>query len=393
MKNTRQKYPKHIHRMVICLCLQSCIAVNSAELSSANQFSEQLLKSAEEHIENLAYRKAARILMRAVDINPEYQHNNRVLSKLGDCFYEMQLYYGADETYRTLLRRYRNNPGDPDAILALQKCRYHLGDDQQSLKFYNALEANYNSFSGMSESRYYAGLIYHNSGKFNLAYNILQLVDEKSGLYHFARYTSALIHLKNKKVRNAIEALLEVVEMSPGSVEQIELQDAARLTLGYINFELSRFDIIDRHLAKISPAFYDYPAALLLRAWTSYKLSRFEDCLVQLRELTSKYPEHPSIPEAHFLMGQCYLHLDFYPFAVTEFEKLLQMVPEPAEITGLVSQTSNRLVDDENSLAEIRDKDRKLQLQLVATVSSSRMVHENELQTRQAVRDTLMMQL
>jgi tetratricopeptide (TPR) repeat protein len=364
--------------------LLSSKATLAAQQDKRVQAAADMYEAAVARVEAADYLPAARMLMRIVDTGAATRLDE-VFFLLGDAFYELELYHSADATYR---RHFRSSKNTSAGILALQKCRYHLGDAQQSLKFYNALEASYSDRQDIAESRYYAGQIYYNSKRYNLAFNIFQLISKDSEVYPFALYTSALVHLRRKEMRAALQTLLDVTDLPTKSVAQIEIGDAARLSLAYINFELSRYASTLAVVSQISPAFNEYADALLVEAWSHYQLSDHQATLAVLSKLVADFPEHHTIPEAHFLMGQCYLQIGYYPFALNEFEILLQQIPEPGLISAQTESASRQLATDEQKLAELRVQSRSLQLALVATVDFSGST-DLDLERVRTQRDTL----
>lgn len=131
------------------------------------------------------------------------------------------------------------------------------------------------------------------------------------------------------------------------------LADAARLTLGYVYFELSDFDMAIKYLSQISPEFYDYPDALLALGWSSLKLENYQSALVALRKLVNDHPDYYNLEEAHFLMGQCYLKLSYYDFAISQFNKVIDTASIAGDTTT-VKQTKQDLLGPEQQIEKLK---------------------------------------
>ncbi|MCG8605566.1 tetratricopeptide repeat protein, partial [bacterium] len=130
----------------------------------------------------------------------------------------------------------------------------------------------------------------------------------------------ALVHLKKKNMREALDLFLRIKDQSPKSKEHADLIDAVRLTLGYIYFELSDYNKAVEHLVKIDPSFYDYPEVLLTLGWCAYKLEDYRAAIDALNSLVKDYPNDHLLDEAHFVLGQCYMKLGYHNFAIKEFD-------------------------------------------------------------------------
>lgn len=144
-----------------------------------------------------------------------------------------------------------------------------------------------------------------------------------------------------------------MTEFADGNLERKSLADAARLTLGYIYFELSDFDMAIKYLSQISTDFYDYPDALLALGWSLVKSENYQSALTGLRRLVSEYPDYYNLEEAHFLIGQCYLKLSYYDFAISEFNKVIDTVTITRD-TSMVNRAKQDLTGPEEQTEKLK---------------------------------------
>jgi tetratricopeptide (TPR) repeat protein len=290
---------------------------------------------------------------------------DEVINLMGLCFYKLRFYETSDQVFRRLMRHFSNSELFPKAILSLQKNRYHLGDYRQSLKFHTTLESNYRDFSGLPESRYYALQTYFQQGQFDLALNTAKQIGKKSDVYHFSLYTCGLIHLKKKNVRESLDNLIDVAESSAQTLEGFEIVNSALLTLGYTNFELSRFPESIEYLARISPDFYDYGNSLLALAWSNYKAKNYESVLSILGNLNRRFPDFEGLAEVRFLMGQSYLKLGYFSFALREFETLTTLLPTPEAILSETQTSAVALPEKERATEILESETRTMEQEFV----------------------------
>ena len=91
-----------------------------------------------------------------------------------------------------------------------------------------------------------------------------------------------------------------------------------------------------------------------------------------LNRLNNDFPQHVAIPEGHFLMGECYLQLGYYAFAVSEFETLLGLIPEPAQIDRQVNQASGDIIADKQLSADLMNRSESMQASLATMLFSEK---------------------
>ncbi|MGH7496986.1 MAG: tetratricopeptide repeat protein [bacterium] len=115
--------------------------------------------------------------------------------------------------------------------------------------------------------------------------------------------------------------------------EQREVKANAHLTLGLIYYELGYYQEAIAHLRHIKEENRDHPQALLTRSWGSIKMNDFQNAVVTLNALVEKYDASEFGEEAHFLLGQSYLKLEFYDFAVKEYDYIIARYPEGENIS------------------------------------------------------------
>ncbi len=120
---------------------------------------------------------------------------------------------------------------------------------------------------------------------------------------------------------------------------------AAHLTLGYLYYELGFYREAIKHFADIPDDDPVYNDALLGRSWAAIKLEDYQQAIITLNELLKHTQEAKYTEEAHFLLGQCYLKLGFYDFAVNEFDFIIQRYPGTNNIEARLEQVERGLVE------------------------------------------------
>lgn len=228
-----------------------------------------------------------------------------------------------------------------------------MKDYLQSLKFYTKLESHYPEFEGIHESRYYAGQSHYLLENYRMVLIINEQISRKSEFYPYGMYTIALANLKKKNVKQSIENLTLISEFSSRRHNVNQIIDSARLTLGYIYFELAIYPTALKYLLDISANFFDYPNVLLAIAWNALKLKNYNFALKVLNYLIFNYPGYDNLIEAQFLTGHCYLKLGSYDSAVKEYDEIINYSQDSIEYVELLDQMNQELKEQEKRLEEL----------------------------------------
>jgi tetratricopeptide (TPR) repeat protein len=70
----------------------------------------------------------------------------------------------------------------------------------------------------------------------------------------------------------------------------------------------------------------------------------------------TNYPGYFNLEEAHFVMGQCYLKLGYYDFAVKEYNEITKKGPKLTDYAAKHEQSSQELVIQEKLLQELNSE-------------------------------------
>ncbi len=150
--------------------------------------------------------------------------------------------------------------------------------------------------------------------------------------------------------------------------EQREVRANAHLTLGLIYYELGYYQEAIAHLRHIREENQDFPQALLTRSWASIKMNDFQSAVVTLNELIKKYDASEFGEEAHFLLGQSYLKLEFYDFAVKEYDYIIARYPEGSSIGEQMGLVEAGLRQQEGLLEKLKVRLLVLESKLIDSI-------------------------
>jgi TolA-binding protein len=205
------------------------------------------------------------------------------------------------------------------------------------------------------EARYYAGQSYYNIKDYASALEALLNLDPRSDYYPYGLYTVGLCLLKMKRVTKSVAVFRKLVSLPIISEEGRTVIDEARLTLGYLYYELGYFKEARSYFADVSPQHRRYPEALLARGWASVKMADYAGALPALVTLVSRFPQDPKSEEALFLLGRCYIQLGLYDDAVKVYDKIIELFPEEDNLSAMVQQLSSLLASQEQEVERLRE--------------------------------------
>lgn len=122
-------------------------------------------------------------------------------------------------------------------------------------------------------------------------------------------------------------------------------------------------------MSQISSDFYDYADALLAKGWAEYKIKDYQAALSTLGTLIEKYPDYYNLEEANFVMGQCFLKLGYYNFAISKYERIIDDTPAaPKDI----ETSRSELAAQEHELQQLKTKLLALESNLLSMIPFER---------------------
>jgi tetratricopeptide (TPR) repeat protein len=136
--------------------------------------------------------------------------------------------------------------------------------------------------------------------------------------------------------------------------ERQDVITAAHLTLGYIYYELGFFRQAIKHFSSIPQDNEVYKEAMLAKSWAAIKLDDYQQSIITLNELIKVSDEDKYTEEAHFLLGQCYLELGFYDFAINEFDIIIERFPGKNNIGDRILEVERGMLEQRKMAEQLR---------------------------------------
>ena len=302
------------------------------------------------------YWKCAQELIIVMDFYPKFKKLDQVITYLGNCLFQEELYTASIRMFNYLIKKYPHSDRIPEALLGLEKAYYNQRKYKQTLRVYYVILKKTNDKKILSEACYWAGQSHHLLKNYDMAINVLKKIDSHSDYYDVALYTTALSYLKKSNVAISVDYFRKITALPLISAERRKVVDDARLTLGLIYYQLNAFKASIQQLSKISDKHENYQDALLGMGWAYLKLNDYDAVIKVLDKLIKLYPNSENAEEAYFLLGQAYIAIGNYDKAITAYKTIVDLYPDRQHVPSLIKKVNNRLRVQENRIEDLKVK-------------------------------------
>ncbi len=317
----------------------------------------QIFRSSIELFEKGAYWDCARELIILMDYHSTFDKMDEVVYYLGQCLFEEELGVAATRMFKYLLKKYPRSDMVPAALLGLVKAYYHQDEYKHALRVYFALlKRAPGEKEILNAASYFAGQSHFNLKNYDMAINLLKKIDSRSSYYDAALYTTTLSYLKKSNVSVAVDFLRKIISLPNISGERRNIIDNARLTLGFMYYELKAYKPATKLFLDISDKHEHYQDALLGLGWCYLKLQDNEKVIESLNELIKLYPDSENAEEAYFLLGQAYIALRKYDDAIESYQTIVENYPDDFKIPSLIKKVNSGLEFEEDRVEKLKVK-------------------------------------
>jgi tetratricopeptide (TPR) repeat protein len=126
------------------------------------------------------------------------------------------------------------------------------------------------------------------------------------------------------------------------------------LTLGYIYYELSYYREAISHFRQVAADREEYPQALLAASWAAVKSKDYQAAITTLNLLIRDFEETEYGEEAHFLLGQAYVELGLFDFAMQQYDYIVQHYPESNGAAERLAEVHTGLEEQEAAVEKMK---------------------------------------
>ena len=317
---------------------------------------EKIYSEAVKLFNDREYWKCMKKLYIIFDFYTEYSKLDEVIYYMGECLYEEDMNNAAQKMFKYIIRKYPESQYLTHSMFGLQKSSYRAGDYKKALTIYYNILKQREKKAVIDAARYFAGQSQFHLKNYDTAIKIFRKVRPSSEYYDGALYTVALAYLKKKAVASSIETFRHIISLPVISGERRRMVDEARLTLGFIYYQINMFEEAIELFKQISTRHEGYQDALLAMGWCYTKLGRYEEALKPLLRLIDDFPRSANAEESYFLLGQSYIFLGDYDKAIAAYQTIVDLFPDNLQNVNIMKKISNSLVNEKSKLEKLKIK-------------------------------------
>ncbi|MBN1155626.1 tetratricopeptide repeat protein [candidate division KSB1 bacterium] len=327
---------------------------DKAKKSEMTRAAKQIYREAIDLYDRDMYWDSARDLVILMDYYPEFSEMDGVVYYLAECLYEEELTAASLKMFKYLLRKYPDSEYVSAALFGLEKSSYQEGNYKDTLTIYYRILQHLNNESIIDAARYFAGQSHYYLQNYDTAIDIFRQISTNSEYYDGALYTTALACLRKKSVSTSIEYFRKLVSMPVINGERKRIVDDAKLTLGFINYELGFFTDAVKLFSTVSEDHDNYQDALLALGWANLKLDRYEESIKPLLKLVQLFPGSANAEEAYFVLGQAYIMTGEYDKSIATYRNITKLYPNPSNHLSIIKKVYNSLAVEESKLEQLK---------------------------------------
>lgn len=315
----------------------------------------QILSEGIELFNEAKYWKSARELIIIMDYYPDYERLDEVAYYLGQCLFEEDLPVSAIRMFKHLLTKYPQSRFFQATLLGLEKAYYHQENYKMALSVYfTILKRTPEDKELFNAACYFAGQSHFHLKNYDMAINVLKKIDDRSSYYDTALYTMALSYLKKSDVATAVNYFRKIISLPVISGERRNIIDNARLTLGYVYYELKSYKPAADLFLAISNKHENYQDALLALGWALLKNEDYLNVIKYLNKLIKLYPESANAEEAYFLLGQSYIARGEYDDAIEAYQIIVDLYQDKMNLPHIVQKVNNSLEQEQDRIEKLK---------------------------------------
>jgi tetratricopeptide (TPR) repeat protein len=270
---------------------------------------------------------------------PDFFKNDWVQLYFSVCEEKMDMREFASENFDKTKKNYPRSVVVPYADLGLLRLHYRNGNSEGVINQFARLNTATVPDTLKFHAYYYQGESYIRDGEYRKAIQLLNFIPESHPEYIFAQHSLAVAHALNDNLSLSIEALDNVIQMTPKTKAEQEVVNRSFVFLGYIFYEglggqkraLSK---AVSALRKVPVTSYFYEDALLGLAWCGLTASQWTDCINACNALRTVSKKAVNHCEADLLEAYCNMVNKKYVEALnvlSRADKTLRDLAPPSE--------------------------------------------------------------
>ena len=269
------------------------------------------------------------------------------LFNIADVYFRANHFTEADSVYQLLISGYGSNPLAVESSLKLAQSAYNAGNYEEAVSRYQAFIEKYPDHEKNKAALEGIQLSYYQIGQTDQASEALQKVIEttsNSDLAIDARYRIATNYYQEKNYQPAVEAFKEILTLYPNSSYAVDAQFAlSKCYLAQENYQSAGEEL--QRFIQYFPGSVQAAEAYFLLGVVYYQLESYLSAIDYFNKVITEYTDSDFYGPALKNSAWCYDRLQDGPKALQAFSTYLKQYPKAEDNQQIELQVARLLAE------------------------------------------------
>ena len=254
---------------------------------------------------------------------PKFRLADEAAFYMAKSFENLLMHKAAKSIYEDAIKRYPQSDQLAKYHFQLMNIDYKEGKNKEAMNKYQYIVQKFGKSDVKADADYIAGQIKFEQGYYQESIDLHASILPGNANYLYARYTMGIAYSRMNKFDEAENCFRAVTEQPVSNKSERDIQDAAKVKLGYLFFSAEKLDIVAAarmylQVHKESPV---YDEAMLGIALCFLKARKLDDAMKVAKWIINNLPKSIIVAEAYLVIGYCYFMKKDYKNA---FDALIQ---------------------------------------------------------------------
>ena len=262
---------------------------------------------------------------------PKFRLADEAAFYMAKSFENLRMHKAAKSIYEDAIKRYPQSDLLAKFHFQLMNIDYKEGKYSEAMAKYQYIVQNFSKSDAKADADYIAGQIKFEQGYYQESVDLLASILPGNANYLYARYTMGIAYSRMNKFDEAENCFRTITEQPVSNKSERDIQDAAKVKLGYLFFFAEKLDIVAAarmylQVHKESPVFDE---AMLGIAWCFLKVHKPDEAIKYAKWIISNLPESFSVPEAYLVVGYCHFMKKEYQNVHEALTQAIELADRP----------------------------------------------------------------
>ena len=277
---------------------------------------------------------------------PKFRLADEAAFYMAKSFENLRMHKAAKSIYEDAIKRYPQSDLLAKFHFQLMNIDYKEGKYSEAMAKYQYIVQNFSKSDAKADADYIAGQIKFEQGYYQESVDLLASILPGNANYLYARYTMGIAYSRMNKFDEAENCFRTITEQPVSNKSERDIQDAAKVKLGYLFFFAEKLDIVAAarmylQVHKESPVFGE---AMLGIAWCFLKVYKPDEAIKFAKWFINNLSESILVSEAYLAMGNGYFLKKEYLKSREAFIETVNLTELP--IVSVASRDSARQAYD-----------------------------------------------